>query len=138
MIDEGRRGSGPTYFVTVALWYNISHMFSQSPNPTSGQRQRQSQRHRQRHRQRQSQRKRQMIDVRRRGPAHHLSPCCIIFTMFFSPASRPNICQKKKKTPVSCHKKWKTILCNVSNFNRSVEFIFIEDKINLILRCSIV
>jgi hypothetical protein len=52
----------PTYFVTVALWYNISHMFSQPPNPTSGQRQRQSQRHSQRqsqrHRQRQSQRQR--------------------------------------------------------------------------------
>ncbi len=64
MIDEGRRGSGPTYFVTVALWYNISHMFSQSPNPTSGQRQRQRhiQRQSQRQSQRKSQRKRQMID----------------------------------------------------------------------------
>jgi hypothetical protein len=49
MIDEGRRSSSPTYFVTVALWYIISHMFSQLPNPTSGQRQRQSQRHRQSH-----------------------------------------------------------------------------------------
>ncbi len=35
MIDEGRRGSSPTYFVTLALWYIISHMFSQPPNPTS-------------------------------------------------------------------------------------------------------
>ncbi len=71
-----------------------------------------------------------MIDVRRRGPAHHLALWYIIsHKAYVFPASKPNICRTKKDTCILTKKKNHTMSTSNFNRNRVVDRIyFIEDK----------